>query len=352
MTIRIPQSPIRNLVAAGYAGFSIGEFRFWILRATRAAVSLENLKSKIENSPVLTLADLENWSRPGTSLAVLGHPIKHSISPEMHNAALAALARTEPRYAAWQYFRFEVPPDDLPRALDLLHAKKFHGVNLTVPHKIIAFTRVAEVDAAAQPVGAVNTLLWTERGWRGHNTDGYGLAAAVRETLGRELAGTHVILLGAGGAARGAAVECLQRGCASLWIANRTRENLATLLAVLAPVAGKIPVSGFIPPALPAELPFAALVINATSAGLKPTDPLPIDLAALPRPAAVFDMIYNPPQTRLLRAAAALGIPHAHGLAMLVHQGAKALEIWSGVPAAQTAPTMATAARTAMTAKV
>ena len=310
-----PQSPIRNLMAA---------------------------------DPVLTLRDLEAWSRPGTSLAVLGHPIKHSISPAMHNAALAELARTDSRYAAWRYFRFEIHPDDLPHALTLLHAKRFHGVNLTVPHKIIAFDRVAEVDSAARPVGAVNTLLWTERGWRGHNTDGYGLAAAVRETLGRELAGAHIILLGAGGAARGAAVECLQRGCTSLAIANRTRENLDTLVATLAPLAGKIPVRGFAPAAVPADLAAHALVINATSAGLKPTDPLPLDLAALPRPDAIFDMIYNPPQTPLLRAAAALGLPHANGLAMLVHQGAKALEIWSGVPATQTAPAMATAARAAM----
>ncbi len=302
----------------------------------------------IENSPVLTLADLAVWSHPGTSLAVLGHPIKHSISPAMHNAALAALAATDARFADWRYFRFEVHPDDLPRALELLREKQFHGVNLTVPHKIIAFDRVAAVDPAARPVGAVNTLLRTGAGWRGHNTDGYGLAAAVRATLGRDLAGSHIVLLGAGGAARGAAVECLQRGCASLAIANRTRANLDTLLATLAPVAGRIPVRGFAPDAIPADLPAGALVVNATSAGLKPTDPLPVDLAALPRPAAVFDMIYNPPQTALLRAAAGLGLPHAHGLAMLVHQGAKALEIWSGVPAPQTAPVMSAAAHAAL----
>ncbi len=301
--------------------------------------------------PVLTLRDLECWSRAGTSLAVLGHPIKHSISPAMHNAALAALARTDARFADWEYFRFEVHPDDLPRALELLHAKRFRGVNLTVPHKIIAFDRVAEIDAAARPVGAVNTLRWSERGWRGFNTDGYGLAAAVRETLALDLAGAHVILLGAGGAARGAAVECLQRGCRSLAIANRTRANLDALLATLAPVAGAIPVRGFAPEAPPADLPAAALVINATSAGLRETDPLPLDLGALPRPVAVFDMIYNPPQTPLLRAAAALGLPFANGLGMLVHQGAKALEIWSGIPAAQTAPTMAVAAHDALRAR-
>jgi shikimate dehydrogenase len=89
-------------------------------------------------------------------------------------------------------------------------------------------------------------------------------------------------------------------------------------------------------------------VINATSAGLRETDPLPIVLDALPRPAAVFDMIYNPPETPLLRAAAQLGIPRANGLAMLVHQGAKALEIWSGLPAIKTASTMAAAAHAAL----
>jgi len=300
------------------------------------------------SEPVLTLADLERWSRPGTSLAVFGHPIKHSISPAMHNAALAELAVKDPRFADWKYFRFDIAPDDLPRALEVLHAKKFRGVNLTVPHKVIAFDRVAQVDAAAQPVGAVNTLRWSEDGWHGFNTDGYGLAAAIRETLGRELANANLVLLGAGGAARGAAVECLQRQCASLWIANRTRANLDALLEVLRPVARGIKVAGFEPTTPPAEIPADTIVINATSAGLKPDDPSPIDLGALPRPAAVFDMIYNPPQTPLLRAAAALDLPHAHGLAMLVHQGAKALEIWSDVPAQETAATMAAAARAAL----
>ena len=317
--------------------------------AVAPAASIENLKSEIENPrAVLTLADLEGWAFPGTALAVLGHPIKHSISPAMHNAALAALVTAEPRFADWRYFRFEVHPDDLPRALGLFHTKNFHGLNLTVPHKVLAFDRVAALDAAARPIGAVNTLLATPDGWRGHNTDGYGLAAAIRETLGLDLAGAHVVLLGAGGAARGAAVECLQRGCASLLIANRTRANLDTLLATVAPLAVGIPFHGFDPANPPADLPAGALVINATSAGLHFDDPAPVDLAALPRPAAVFDMIYNPPVTPLLRAAAALGLPHAHGLAMLVHQGAKALEIWTGVPADTTAPTMAAAARAAL----
>ncbi|HWA86831.1 MAG TPA: shikimate dehydrogenase [Opitutus sp.] len=281
---------------------------------------------------------------------MLGHPIAHSVSPPMHNAALAGLARRDRTFAAWRYFRFDVPPDALPDALDRLHAANFFGLNLTVPHKVIAFDRVVEIDPDAVPVGAVNTLLRTPRGWRGHNTDGYGLATAVREDLGIDLAGTHVLLVGAGGAARAAAVECLRRGCASLAIANRTSANLDALLAVLAPVvrATGILARGFTPTTAPVDLPAGTLVINATSLGLRESDTAPIDLAALPRPAGVFDMIYNPPQTALLRAAAALGIPHADGLSMLVHQGAKSLEIWSGIPAAQTAPAMHTAARAAL----
>ena len=295
--------------------------------------------------PVLTLADLESWSRAEPSLAVLGHPIGHSLSPPMHNAALSALARGEPRYADWRYFRFEVRPEDLPRALALLHAAKFRGVNLTVPHKIIAFDRVARVDEAAVPVGAVNTLLWTEKGWEGFNTDGYGLATALRETLHQELGGTPVVLLGAGGAARGAAVEALARGCAGLWIVNRTEKNREALLAALRPVMGKIPVRKWDGAAGPDAPPAGALVVNATSSGLRPDEPAPLNLAAIPRPAAVFDMIYNPPRTPLLIQAEALGIPAANGLAMLVHQGAKSLEIWTGAPAARTAPSMLAALR-------
>ena len=278
---------------------------------------------------VYTPEDLERQSFADPALAVLGHPVDHSISPAMHNAALAEMALSDTRFATWRYFKFDVAPDDLPRTLERFHARGFLGVNLTVPHKVIAFGHVAEIDAAARPIGAVNTLLRLPRGWRGYNTDGHGLATAVREELGATLAGAAVVLLGAGGAARAAAVECLQRGCSSLWISNRTPARLDALLPVLHPLAAAVRLQGFDPLAPPRDLPAGALVINATSLGLRPNDPPPIDLARLPRPAGVFDMIYTPAKTALLRAAAALGVPHADGLSMLVHQGARALEIWS-----------------------
>ena len=304
------------------------------------------------SDPVLSLEDLDRWSFSGTALAVLGHPIQHSLSPAMHNAALAALTRQNPAFASWRYHKFAVAPDDLPRALDLFHLHGFSGLNLTVPHKVLAFSRVQPAGAVVPLIGAVNTLRRKNApgAWEGHNTDGYGLAAAVRAELGRTLAGMPVILLGAGGAARAAAVECLQpdRRCASLWIANRTRARLDALLAALRPLAGAGFVHAFDPSEPPPELPPGALVINATAAGLRADDPPPVDLDRLPQPAGVYDMIYNPPESRLLRVAAAAGLPHANGLSMLVYQGAKSLEIWSGVPAERTAPTMLRAARAAL----
>jgi shikimate dehydrogenase len=280
--------------------------------------------------PVFTLADLESWSFSGTALAVLGHPIKHSISPAMHNAALAELARSDKHFASWKYFRFDIPPEDLPRSLELFHAKNFRGLNLTVPHKVIAFDHVDLLDPAALPIGAVNTLLATNQGWHGFNTDGYGLASGIREDLQLDLAGCDVILLGAGGAARGAAVECLHRRCRSLWIANRTVSNLDVLLRALQHVAAGVSVLGFDPQDPPAELPSNAIVVNATSAGLQDKDAPPANLVQFPRPAGVYDMIYNPPKTKLLAQAETLGIPNANGLSMLVHQGARALSIWTG----------------------
>jgi len=281
---------------------------------------------------VLTQSDLETWSFHGTALAVVGHPIKHSISPAMHNAALAELARRDQSFATWQYFRFDVPSENLAQALDLFRVKRFHGLNLTIPHKVVAFGCVGDIEPSARPIGAVNTLLATNQGWRAFNTDGYGLATGIHEDLGYELAGAHVLLLGAGGAARGAAVECLQRRCRSLWIANRTIANLDVLLKALQPVADGIAVHGFDPQDPPAELPANAIVINATSAGLRDSDVPPVNLVRLPRPAGVYDMIYNPAKTKLLAQAAALGIPHANGLSMLIHQGASALTHWTGLP--------------------
>ncbi len=296
--------------------------------------------------PIHTFADLEHWPHAGVALGILGHPIAHSLSPAIQNAALAALARSDPRFEGWRYFKFDIAPAELPRALDRLHQLGFRGLNLTVPHKAAAVAHLAAADAFVHAAGAANTLLRTDAGWRGANTDGPGLSAALRQDPGLELAGAHVILLGAGGAARAAAVECLRQHCAALWIGNRSHERLDALVGNLENFAAGIPLHSFALGQPPSDLPAGAILINATAAGLDPRDPAPVDLRLLPRPAGVFDMTYGPTPTALLRTATDLGIPRADGVSMLVHQGARAFELWTGVAAPLAV--MSAAARSAL----
>lgn len=278
-----------------------------------------------------TLADLQNWKTEGVPLALIGHPVAHTLSPQMHNAALAAMTKKVPPLGEWSYHVFDILPGQLLDALTLFHKKHFCGVNITVPHKIQATDFVTEITPEARLVGAVNTLERMSIGWRGHTTDPRGLSEGISESLKIQLKFANVLLLGAGGAAHAAAVECLRLRCSSLWIANRTTERRDMLLSQLKAYAQMqdIPMRALNLDKLPSDFPKNALIINATSLGLKDGDPLPVELDKLPRPRAVFDMIYNPLETPLLRQAAAMGIPRANGLSMLVHQGARALEIWT-----------------------
>jgi shikimate dehydrogenase len=266
----------------------------------------------------------------------------------MHNAALADMAKADKSFSGWRYHALDVEPGDLKAAIDRLGALGFRGINLTVPHKVLAVGLVSDLDGIARDAGAVNTLLREGGAWEGTNTDGYGLATAITEELGMGLSGTPVVILGAGGAARAAAAECLRSGCAELWIVNRTRAKTDSLMAQIAPLAKGIPVRALDAGRRADGLTAGALVINATSVGLVSNEPAPADLASFPGLSAVYDMIYNPPDTRLLGQARALGVRCANGMGMLVHQGARSLEFWTGVPAAETAPTMRAAAAKAL----
>lgn len=281
---------------------------------------------------VHTLADLDAWSFRGVPLAVIGHPIAHSLSPAMHNAALAELATRDARFANWRYFKFDITAADLARALPLFADNGFVGLNLTIPHKIIAVDLVHRIDSAAADAEAVNTLRLMGNGhYEGFNTDGHGVTAGIAEDLGRTINGSPIVLLGAGGAARAAAITCLHGECRSLWIGNRSQANLHALVDQLTPTARRmgIPLHTFDLGAPPAAMPPDAIVINATASGLKPGEPPPIDLAKIPGMPCVYDMVYNPPVTPLIQAAHDLGLVAANGLTMLVHQGARALEIWT-----------------------
>lgn len=286
---------------------------------------------RLHSEATYTLDDLSSWRHKGTNLAVLGYPVRHSISPAMHNAAIADLTRDDARFAEWKYFRFEVRPEDLLDALPRFHEKGFFGLNLTVPHKEIALPALPDVDPAAQEIGAVNTLKRIETGYAGYNTDGFGLAAGIRKELGRELTASSVVIIGAGGAGRAAAVQALRSNCRSLTIVNRNPERLAKLIDAITPIARErsIPLTGKSPKASSLEIPDDALLINATSLGLKTDDPLPIPAKALTASIALYDMVYNPPRTALMQTVESLGGQTANGLSMLVYQGVRALEIWS-----------------------
>lgn len=283
----------------------------------------------MDTDTTYTLDDLERLDFPGTPLAVLGDPVRHSISPAMHNAAIARLRKTDSRFKDWAYYRFEVPADRLLEALPRFHRKSFLGLNLTVPHKVIAMAGIEGLSPDAERMGAVNTLVWDEMGYDGFNTDGFGLKRGLAEDLGLSLKGATVLLLGSGGAARAAAVQCLLEACARLYIGNRSPERLAGLLEILEGMEGGDRVESFALDRLPDGLPGEGILINATSLGLKEGDPAPVDLAALPRGWKVYDMIYNPARTALLKAAAGRGMDAANGLSMLVYQGLRSLEIWS-----------------------
>jgi shikimate dehydrogenase len=275
------------------------------------------------------LEDLGNLQFEGTPLAVVGHPIKHSVSPAMHNAAIAQLCALDARFKDWAYYRFDIAPEDFKEAIPLFYKNNFLGLNLTIPHKVQAMDLIHGVSPDGERMGAVNTLVWGEHGYDGFNTDGYGLKQALQVDLGTSLQDATVILLGSGGAARAAAVQCILEGCAKLYIGNRSVQRLEQLMAVVQAIPGGQCAEAFALATPPVDLPERGILINATSLGLKATDPAPFDVANLPLGWVVYDMIYNPEATRLLQDARARNLPAANGLSMLVHQGARSLEIWS-----------------------
>jgi shikimate dehydrogenase len=276
------------------------------------------------------LKELKEFSYEGTTLAVIGDPINHSISPQMHNAALGNLAFNDSQYDFWEYFRFNVPPIHLKEALKIFHDKEFLGLNLTIPHKVEALDYVVDMDPEAKLAGAVNTLKWRDDGYVGYNTDGFGIVNGIKKALDIEVAGSSVVLLGAGGAARGAAFQFLASGCSELWIGNRNQDNLKTLVEDVHGLNSDIPVHSFDitdPPYL--ELPKEGVLVNATSLGLKKGDSAPINPSILSKDLRVYDMIYNPKVTPFLSLCRDRGMLSANGLSMLVFQGLRSLEIWT-----------------------
>jgi shikimate dehydrogenase len=261
----------------------------------------------------------------------------------MQNAGLAALGLD------WRYLAFEVRPEELRAALNGARTMQFVGLNLTVPHKLLAVDMVEVLDESARTWGAVNTIRFEGRDrngvWlplpqfeeaapekirmQGFNTDAEAILRALREDAGLELRGARVLLLGAGGAGRVAALRLAAEGVAELFLVNRTVSRAGL---VAAEIRKRFP-------SIRMQLGYPRgdvdLAINATSLGLRATDPLPVDgrQFSLRQARVVYDLIYRPAETAFLKAARAAGCRTANGTGMLLYQGARALEIWTGKPA-------------------
>jgi len=238
----------------------------------------------------------------------------------MHNAAYAALGLN------WRYLAFEVDPKNLRAAIEGAKAMGFAGLNLTVPHKLLAVEMVDELDESAKTWGAVNTIRFGPDGAVGFNTDADAITRAIREDLKLELRGAKVLLLGAGGAGRTAALKLASENVAELFLVNRTQSKAEEIAKEIKKRFPSVRVASGFPKAA------VDLVMNATSLGLKADDASPLDEKqfSLKQTRAVYDMIYQPAETKLLAAAKAAGCKTANGIGMLVHQGAKAFEIWTG----------------------
>ncbi len=284
-----------------------------------------------EPRQVYTLGDLRSWTRDTApiQLAVLGAPVAHSASPQMHMAALRACGLPH------TYGRLHALPEELAEAFALVQKCGFLGVNLTIPHKTAVLELLTVVDPDARQLGAVNTVAFGPGSASGFNTDGAGLERSVSECFGVRLSELAVLVLGAGGGAgRAISLYCGLAGCREITLVNRTlskAEQLAAQLRAL-PSPPRVRVCATGSAELDGLVQNAELILQCSSVGMRPEDPSPLDASQLHRGQLVYDTIYSNP-TRLLRDAKAAGARTADGRSMLLHQGALAFEMWFQRPA-------------------
>ena len=254
-------------------------------------------------------------------LGVIGDPVAHSLSPALHQPALDSVGIPA------TFERWNTLAADVPARVESLRAPDVLGASVTVPHKLTVMALVDEVSSSAQRAGAVNTIVNRAGRLYGDNTDIYGFQTALTQALGERPVNTAVIL-GAGGAARAAVLALEAMNARRIWVVNRNQDRAARLMTDLAPAP--IEIAAPDEEWLRAHLPQADVLVNATSLGWKPGETPLADpwLDLLPAAAVVFDMTYR--ETELLQAAARRGLRAADGLAMLVHQGARAFTLFTG----------------------
>ena len=265
-------------------------------------------------------------------LAVLGSPVAHSLSPQLHGAALDEIG------SAARYIRLEVPPGEVAGALDRLQELDFIGANVTVPHKFEALTAADEVDEAATLLGAANTILFDGDRKLAFNTDGPGFVRAIHEDFLVDVKDLRIMVVGAGGGAGQAiATQCAREGCGRLVLVNRSVGKAGELAARLSPFfeserlegpGDRLKVFALESRDLIAESDQIDLIVNTTSLGLSQTDPSPLPSACLQPHHLVYDTIYNPARTRLLEEASQVGARTANGYSLLLYQGLLSFGLW------------------------
>lgn len=263
-------------------------------------------------------------------VGLIGYPVSHSLSPQMQQAAFDALG-IEARYVLW-----ETQPGTLAQRIASLRSPGVLGANVTIPYKEDVVSLLDEYDAAAVKIGAVNTIVNRDGRLVGYNTDAAGFIRALTDFTGCafDCHGKKAVILGTGGAARGAAVALLENGVGELALLGRTHGRVDALVNHLRALdSGNKRVSGASLGSSEANrfLSGADLLVNATPVGLRMDDEvLLVDIDLLQAGTFVMDMVFNSPQTRLLGAAHARGCHILNGLAMLLYQGALAFELWTG----------------------
>ena len=262
-------------------------------------------------------ATLDTGAKQPAKLCVIGDPVKHSKSPQMHQASL------DEQGHKLRYIRVHVQAGEVKVSLQQLEALGFIGVNVTVPHKLEVMDACDNLTETAKQLGAVNTVHFTENGWLGHNTDGPGLANALSEELGKTFSNSHTLVIGAGGGAgRAIAIQAALDKCPRLILANRTVSKLEGIAAKIREIHPDCELNLISSEHSELSQHQPDLIINATSLGMAENDPLPYPCSSM-KPAQVFyDAVYTPPLTAMLKSAKNIGCRVANGQSMLVHQGA------------------------------
>lgn len=257
----------------------------------------------------------------GTSrvAAVIGDPVRHSRSPQIHNAAFAATGLD------WKFIAFEVPPGDAVAALDAMRVLRLGGLSVTMPHKAAVAQAADEVSDAVATLDAANCVVPLADGrLRAENTDVIGFLGGLTDDAGITPKDRKVVVLGAGGAARAVIHACHGAGAADIAVVNRSADRAVIAAELAAPTArvGTI-----------ADVAGADLVVNATPVGLNKDEGMPCAVELIESNQVVVDLIYSPLLTRWVAELRSRGIEAHNGLSMLVHQAAAAFELWTGVPA-------------------